>query len=64
MEKQSGRKGLEEVIGLRRERRGRWIERERERERRAVHVRMANLGHWELIVHLSTFLAVTIQHIS
>lgn len=64
MEKQSGRKGLEELIVLRTERRGRWIERERERERRAVHVSMANLGHWELIVHLSTFLAVTIQHIS
>lgn len=33
------------------------------RERKAAHVRMMNLSH-ELIVHLSTFLPVTIQHIS
>lgn len=34
-----------------------------DRERGAVYERVANLGH-KLIVHLSTFLAASIQHIS
>lgn len=59
MAKQSGRKGLkEEMIGLREEEDGL-----REGEKSSACVCMMNLSH-ELIVHLSTFLPVTIQHIS
>lgn len=37
--------------------------REEEREEGDVHVHLTNIGQ-KLIVHPSTFLAVTIQHIS